>query len=214
MQKIEEMNILNFRDLSKFNEKIKSNVIYRSSALCLVKEEKLLEKELTEKNIMTIVDFRADREIEENSYSKEFHCKFNIVHAPFDPWNQSIEFQNTYNTGTNVEIAYKFFSYECKDSIKKVILAILNTTDSIVIHCHAGKDRTGIFATILHLLVDGLNDSIYTDYLASKMDTRIEYIDIFLNIVEESGNIVNYLESCNLSLEEINNLKNRVSQIC
>jgi len=135
----------NFRDMSKYNNRLKGRRIFRSTALCLIEDNNLLEIELNNKNITTIIDLRANRELEKIDYSEEFKNKFNVIHAPFDPWAQSIKFRNMHNIGTDIEIAYKFFSCECKDSIKKVILTILDTIDSLVIHCHAGKDRTGIF---------------------------------------------------------------------
>jgi len=39
----------------------------------------------------------------------------------------------------------------------------------------------------------------YTDYLASKMDTKKEYIDIFIHVVKNEGGIINYLKSCKIS---------------
>ncbi len=197
----------NFRDISKFNPKIRSGFIYRSSAFCLVQKEHMLIKMLDEHNIKTIIDLRAKREIEENSYSKSLKSKYNIVHAFFDPWNQSIEFQNTYNTGTNIEIAYKFFAIECKRSIKKIVEMILNSKNAVGIHCHAGKDRTGIVITLFHLLVRANKEEIFFDYLASEMDTKKEYLQIILDIIEETGGIEKYFNTCGLSEHQINELK-------
>lgn len=199
--------IENFRDVSKFNSKIRSGLIYRSSAFCLIKEETKLLEMLEKHNIKTIIDLRADREIEENSYSENLKSKLKIVHAPFDPWKQSVEFQNIYNTGTNIEIAYKFFAIECKSSIKKIVETILNTKDAVSIHCHAGKDRTGIVVTLLHLLSGANEEEIFLDYLASEMDTRKEYLQILLDIVKEAGGIEMYLKTCELSENQINELK-------
>jgi protein tyrosine/serine phosphatase/predicted nucleotidyltransferase len=201
----------NYRDMSKFNNKLKNNLIFRSTALCLIEEKTLLEIELNNNNITTIIDLRAIREVEEVNYDDYFKKKFKIINVPFDPWVQNIEFKNMHNNGTNIEIAYKFFSYECKHSIKKVISIILDTKNSIVIHCYAGKDRTGIFFTILHMLVNTQKEVIYTDYLASKMDTKKEYIDIFIDVVDKEGGINNYLKSCDLSNKQISDLRNKVS---
>ncbi len=199
--------IKNFRDISKYNPVIKPGLIFRSSALCLVCEENALIEILTAHRINTIIDLRADREIEENSYSGNIKSKFNIVYAPFDPWSQSIEFQQTYNTGTNVEIAYRFFSLECKSSIKKVVETILNSKDAVNIHCHAGKDRTGIVVALLYCLSGVSENEIYTDYLASEMDTKKEYLQILLDIVKKTGGVEKYLQTCNLNCEQINWLK-------
>ena len=197
----------NFRDISKFNSKIKKGVIFRSSALCLYNKELQAEKILKKHNINTIIDLRADREIKECDYEKEQKLNYEIINTPFDPWNQSIEFQNTHNTGTNTEIAYHFFSKECKPSIKKVIETILNSKGAINIHCHAGKDRTGIVITLFHLLSGANKNEIFLDYMASEMDTEKSYLQIFLDIVKDTGGVEKYLKTCDLSGKQINEMK-------
>jgi len=199
----------NFRDISKFNQKLKKNFIFRGSALSLIKEENILIDMLQKHNIKTIIDLRADREILEDSYSENLKSKFNIVHAPFDPWNQSVEFKTLYNTGTNIEIAYRFFALDCKSSVKKIIETIIaNNENSIYIHCFAGKDRTGFIITLLHLLSNASIQSIYNDYLASEMDVELKHLQIILEIIEQEGGIENYLKNCALSQYQINYLQN------
>jgi protein tyrosine/serine phosphatase/predicted nucleotidyltransferase len=200
----------NFRDIAKFNPKIRQGVIYRSSALCLYKEEPNLNTVLEKYNIKTIIDLRAERELKDCYYNKDQKTIYNIIHAPFDPWSQSVEFKNTYNTGTNTEIAYYFFSIECKVSIKKAIEAIIESSGAINIHCHAGKDRTGIIVALFHLLSGVNQDNIFLDYLASEMDTNKSYLQILLKIVNEIGGIEKYLESCKLSKVQIQELKHKL----
>jgi protein tyrosine/serine phosphatase/predicted nucleotidyltransferase len=200
----------NFRDVSKFNSKLKKGIIYRSSALCLCKNEPSVESNLQSKNIETIVDLRADRELKDINYDEEQKDNYKIIHAPFDPWNQSIEFQNMHNTGTNAEIAYHFFSIECKPSIKLVVEAVINSKGAIDIHCHAGKDRTGIIITLFHLLTEATKEIILLDYLASEMDTKEHLIQILLDAVSEKGGIVEYLKSCQISNEQIALLKSKI----
>lgn len=202
--------IKNFRDISKFNPQLKKGIIYRSSALCLYKNEPSLDSDLQSKNIITIVDLRADRELEEIYYDKKQQDDYKIIHAPFDPWNQSIEFQNVHNTGTNAEIAYHFFSIECKSSIKLVFETVINSKGAIDIHCHAGKDRTGIIITLFHLLSDANKETILLDYLASEMDTKEHYIQILLDAVSKKGGIIEYLKSCKISNEQIELLKLKI----
>jgi len=201
-------SLWNFRDVAKFNRKIKRGVIYRSSALCLYKGD--LDNIIDKYNIKTIIDLRANRELKDCDYSDEQKANFNITHAPFDPWAQSVEFQNTYNKGTNVEIAYKFFSLECKMSIKLIIETIINSNNAVNIHCHAGKDRTGITITLLHLLSKADEDVIHLDYLASEMDTDINYLMILFNVISDCGGIEKYLNTCQITDEQILMLKEKI----
>lgn len=197
----------NFRDISRFNPKIRKGFIYRSSALCLYKDEPSLETKLKTHGITTIIDLRASKELKAIYYDSKQKEKYNIIHAPFDPWSQSVEFQNTHNTGTNAEIAYYFFSTECKSSIKILIEEIIHSKGAINIHCYAGKDRTGIVITVLHLLSGADKEIVLFDYLASEMDTRKYYIQIFLNEVDKKGGIVDYLIDCGVNESNIQKLK-------
>ncbi len=197
----------NFRDISTINSKIRSGKIYRTATMALFQNEPFFEVFIDNKKIKTVIDLRADREIMELPYNESALSKFNYVKAPFDPWNQSIEFQATHHHGTNIEIAYRFFGSECKSSIKDIMEAILNEHNATAIHCHAGKDRTGIVISLLHLLSGADLQVVYNDYLASEMDTKKEYLNIILDIINEKGGIVAYLLDCGLNEIQINQLK-------
>lgn len=201
----------NFRDISNHNSKIKQGIIYRTATMTLFQNESFFENFIYEKKIKTVIDLRADREVAENNYTDTSLEKINWVHTPFDPWNQSIDFQANYHHGSDIEIAYRFFAIECKESIRKAIEAIIAEPHSTAIHCHAGKDRTGIFISMLHLLVDADLTTVYSDYLATEMDTKKEYLDIFLDIVEKHGGIKNYLLSCELSPIQIEQLNQKLT---
>lgn len=197
----------NFRDFAKFHSTAVKGKIFRTSSLSFYDRDKLFLVLLDNKNIKTIIDLRADREIGESFYSQDTIQKIQYVRSPFDPWNQSIEFKNTYNNGSNAEIAYHFFMLECKDSIKLVMKTIINSSGAIVIHCHAGKDRTGIIIAILGILIGTDKQDILLDYLASEMDSNPSYLEIVFRIIEKEGGIISYLNNCGLSLDEIQFLK-------
>jgi protein tyrosine/serine phosphatase len=200
----------NFRDISLHNPKIKSGVIYRTATMTLFQNENFFEEFISEKKIKTVIDLRAEREVTESNYTENSLNNFAWVHTPFDPWSQSIEFQATHHQGTDIEIAYRFFSIECKNSIKEAVEAILQEQNSIAIHCYAGKDRTGIFISMLHLLSGAELEIVYNDYLATETDTKKEYLNIPLDIIKEKGGIEPYLIDCGLSANQISKLKQKL----
>lgn len=202
----------NFRDSNLYNPKIKDQLIYRTSALALFQNTEQSDILLKENNIKTIIDLRADREIDEILYSQELKSKIKYVKAQFDPWDQPKWFKEKHNEGSNHEIAYRFFAMGCKDSVKKTFETILEQEEgAVAIHCHAGKDRTGILFSMIHLLLESPQENMFTDYLSSEMDVSIDKLNIALDVIKNEGGIINYLVSCGLTRVQIANIKSKLS---
>ncbi|WP_298511183.1 tyrosine-protein phosphatase [uncultured Kordia sp.] len=202
----------NYRDVATYNDKLKNEMIYRGSCPTLIQPFEAYKELLVERNIKIIIDLRAPREVEEVPFTKSHLNGIQYIIAAFDPWNQSQEFKEKYAHGSNVEIAYRFFSRSCKKSIYKVVKTIAESEQNILFHCHAGKDRTGIIATILHLVSGSNYEVILNDYLASESDTKKENLQIFLDVVNEHGNIQLYLESCGVNDILFKKLKARITK--
>jgi protein tyrosine phosphatase len=99
---------------------------------------------------------------------------------------------------------------ECKESIKKGMEAIIYSENATAIHCHAGKDRTGIFVSLIHLLSGTDKSVVYNDYLASELDTKKAHLDIVLGIIDKKGGIEPYLLDCGLQQTQIQQLKGKL----
>jgi protein tyrosine/serine phosphatase/predicted nucleotidyltransferase len=201
----------NFRDISTHNSKIKSGIIYRTATMTLFQNENRFSELLHEKQIKTVIDLRADKEIEELPYHEQTLSKFKYIKAQLDPWNQPEWFKEKHHQGTNEEIAYRFFAIGCNDQIKNAMEAIINEElGSVAVHCFAGKDRTGIFISMLHLLADTPMEIIYADYLASEVDVKISRLKLVLDIINENGGIEPYLHTCGLTDNQILKLKQKL----
>jgi len=201
----------NFRDISTHNSRIKPNVIYRTATMSVFQNEKQFEELLSVKNIKTVIDLRANREIEEKPYSEETLVKFKYVKAQLDPWNQPEWFVKDHHYGTNEEIAYRFFTIGCRNKIKSAFEAIINERKgAVAIHCFAGKDRTGILISMIHLLVDTPMEVLETDYLASEVDVKLYRLKMVLDIIENEGGIHLYLTNCGLTTEQLVQLREKL----
>lgn len=200
----------NFRDICTHNSRIKSNLVYRTATLSIFQKENRFNLLLDNKRITTIVDLRSDREIDELPYSENTLSKINYIKAQLDPWNQPEWFKEKYHYGSNEEIAYRFFAIGCNDKLKTAMEAIINEDNATAIHCFAGKDRTGIFVSLLHLLVETPLETIYADYLASEVDVKPYRLKMVLDIINEKGGIVPYLIDCGLQETQVQQLKNKL----
>lgn len=201
----------NLRDIATFNPGIKKSFVYRTATLSAFQNDDKFEGLLNNLRIKTIIDLRADQELKEMPYTEAILSKVNYVHAPLDPWNQPEWFKKDYQYGSNEEIAYRYFGLGCKESYLKAFNALINEEKgTVAIHCFAGKDRTGIFVSMLHMLNGADEAVIYNDYLASEVDVKRERLDIVLNIIKENGGIIPYLKTFGLSEAEIEKLKTKL----
>lgn len=201
----------NFRDISTHNPQVISGRIYRTATMTFFQDEKRFDELLNEKQIKTVIDLRADKEIEELPYLEHTLSKFKYIKAQLDPWNQPDWFIEKHHQGTNEEIAYRFFVLGCNEQIKRAMEAIISEQQgSVAIHCFAGKDRTGIFISMLHLLADAPMEIIYADYLASEVDVKLSRLNLALDVINERGGIEPYLLSIGLSENQIYKLKQKL----
>jgi protein tyrosine/serine phosphatase len=202
----------NLRAVGTHSPLIRWSNLLRSSLPALMETDKL--KELIERNtIHTIIDLRAPRELEEHPYSEDALSAVRYVHAPFDPWAQPDWFKEpAYQQGGNQEIAYRFFALGCRESVKSIVEALRSVPagQGALIHCHAGKDRTGIVCTLIHLLSGAEKEVVFIDYLASESDTYAHNLEIVLKIIENEGGIRKYLINCGVADQDITDLQQRL----
>lgn len=192
--------IWNFRDLADINPRIQRGRIFRSSSLTRYQQEPSFPEFLAGKQIETIIDLRDDDELAQNPYDPDRLGLVRHLRLPMDPRQQSDYFKAHYHYGSHKEIAYRHFAVACKDQIKQLFEALAEPGDAAaVIHCHAGKDRTGTLVTLIHLLSEADEATIQMDYLASEMDTDLVLLTAFREIVEQAGGIRPYLMSCEIS---------------
>lgn len=204
----------NFRDPHQNNPRFRPQKVFRTATLTFYQEEPRFKELVKSRNIETIIDLRADREIDESSYTDDVLRELNYVSTPWDPWNQPDWFKEKYHFGSNADIAYRFFILGCKNEINKAIRAILETDGAVAIHCFAGKDRTGIFFSLLHLLVGCSREELFNDYLASEVDVDSTRLQFILDIIEEQGGVEPYLLSCGLKDSELKQLKEVLTYEC
>jgi protein-tyrosine phosphatase len=191
---------------------------------------------LRESGVKRIVDLRSGWESEK--YPSPFRLEPEYVNQPLldeaDEHGQTL----VYQAKTNLEI-YKVMLERYSGLIGKAVTAIANApVGGVVIHCHAGKDRTGLI-TALALSIAGVEPSVIAeDYAATdvflaehyaaelnaaKDESTREYLQSFQNsspevmletlgfLEKKFGSVTAYLLHSGVSQDSLERLRQRLT---
>lgn len=186
----------NFRDISSYNPACKSGIIFRSSSFTAYQHDPtIFIPTIVQNNINIIVDLRTDEEISEAPYDMNVLANNGIkyLHLPVNMVPDEKEYQR--------------FASGNKHLFTELFTRINPAKDVVLIHCVAGKDRTGVVCALLALLAGEQKINIVSDYLASEMDADIKYINAFLEAIDGCGGVDKYLLYCGLNMDIINHWK-------
>jgi protein-tyrosine phosphatase len=173
-------------------------------------DEEALFAFIKAKGISTIIDLRTIDEIRKSPYPKLINRKCNYVIKTLDPHavDSSIEQKDGEKDG--MRTLYHFLVNDNMGVIKRIFETIIESKESVLIHCTAGKDRTGLIAMLLSLLVQENYKNLLKDYLYAGMDTQVSRFNIFYDAIIAQGGIKKYLISAGISNEQIISLQRKI----
>lgn len=159
--------------------------VYRSLAPAEYKSDPRLEKWFVEHDIKTIIDIRRPDEIEKDPDDEELANRLGLI-----------IYAISFNADEINAHAYTKGLIGCEAEIKQIFETILASPRSTLIHCVSGKDRTGIIAALIELLLGVPDDVIIEAYLLSGQDTRDDRIEQSIAYINKQGGIRNFLALC------------------
>lgn len=203
--------IENFRDIGNLSttkgEKSIPNMIYRTRQLVDLEEE-LLANWILRLNIKTIIDFRTADEIARyNQYRPEILSMINCISLPLECERIQVdrEIKKARNWKGYEYLYYHLITYE-KDAFRKIFEFLTDKGNyPLMIHCIAGKDRTGIFVALLLLALDVKRSAIVEDYLKSPKAEKKNILHL-MDLIDECGGIMEYLKSIDVTNVLIENI--------
>ncbi|HMM01070.1 MAG TPA: tyrosine-protein phosphatase [Bacilli bacterium] len=155
-------SVYNFRDIGGYpllnGKRTKYGVLFRSGSLSYATKEDV--KKIEDIGIKTIIDLRGDKEHNELPDLTQASKKITAYHLPV-------------NGGGRVPVdeddmlASYMEMVEEPVSARAIFSTIAHAEKPILIHCTAGKDRTGVFTALLLALAGVTHDDINADYLLS-----------------------------------------------
>ena len=175
-------NIHNFRDFGGIPAAgglaIKKGLLYRSGSLAEASDQDL--EQVAVLGIRTVVDLRTHRERENAPDRLPERQPITYLHLPvtvskrFEDSRMRMLFSLKFGKGRRADFhaltvqSYRSFVTDYQAEFGQVLrLAGDENSLPLLIHCTAGKDRTGFAASLLQLLLGADPDTVMQGYLAS-----------------------------------------------
>jgi protein tyrosine/serine phosphatase len=200
---LNEAQIWNLRDIAYLSDSLKKGVLYRSSSLSRYNNRQELQEFIDNNNINTILDLRSSNEVESQPYEDDILKNLKYFNIPIAGKEQIDLTQLKYTDQNNSNSFYEIFLRFHQEEIRNIITTVATCKPGIVIHCFAGRDRTGLVVALLLHLLDIDSKLITEDYLNSGNNTNLMSLDIFNRTLEEFGGIKNYFDLIGVSSELI-----------
>lgn len=179
-------HIYNFRDLGgyrvKDGRKIKYGCFFRGPAIALQQDSKDFER-LESLHLKTILDLRSKNEAEEEPDVILPDCSYQQISAMYFPDGSECDFspkgidrifqEEERRKQTGIEERFFITLYQDmpfhNPAYQQLFKAIQWQQTPLLFHCSAGKDRTGVAAMLILLLLGVDDETIMEDYLLTNI---------------------------------------------
>lgn len=175
--------VWNLRDVAwVMPDTLNKGRLFRASTLSRFENQREYDVLLERLGINRIIDLRCAHERARYPYSDYTTKQVEVVHLEMDPKNNTGKVFGPL-TGilhadllNNSNVVRKFFS-------------LLADGIPTLVHCHSGKDRTGVLIALASLAAGVPAELAYKDFLASGMDITNKDADAFFGRITELGGI-------------------------
>jgi len=198
-------SVKNFRELAfglrnKKEQRIKSNMIYRSGELSGLDEADAIS--IKHLGIKRIYDLRSTYERNHSVTNLDIEIKhFNVSNSNSDNQMNREFLENIAKNGAENFMILLYQEYlPFSPVLKPLMQEIVIEKDPFLFHCAAGKDRTGVTGALIMQLLDFEEKAIIDEYVT--LDPRV-----LMHAEESQRNTDKLPEALIRSLEPLNGVK-------
>jgi len=190
--------IWNFRDIGwTCPELLREGQLFRSSALSRFDGSRALNKLLERRNIQRIIDLRLPWEIDRYPY-KETPIEIVSIPMKIRPEESRRLFYG--------EWPNHVLLIDNDVEIQRVFKALSDGIPT-VIHCHVGRDRTGVVIALIELAVGIPVELVKKDFLSSQMGVKEQEFQDIIDAINTNGGIKNILITLGVASDNIIKVK-------
>ncbi|KAL0085729.1 protein-tyrosine phosphatase-like protein [Phycomyces blakesleeanus] len=179
---IDVEGVKNFRDIGGWALRdgsgyIRERIVFRCGNLVGIKPSGI--KTLQQLNVIAAFDFRSDPEVERQGVMPEIPGLTRVPSAMFtkddySPAALSVRWKGYFEGPTGFPKVYRIILEKAGPKYRSIFLHLLEhhstqSTKSIIVHCTAGKDRTGLFVMLLFGLCGVDEEVIANEYALTNL---------------------------------------------
>jgi protein tyrosine/serine phosphatase len=187
--------IENFRDFGDYaagSGRLKTGVLFRAAHQAEATDEDLAVLEAL--GIVTLVDLRRPNERQHSPSRRWTGFTAQVIDndlgvTSVDPWLEFMKSAELTETSVHgyMDEYYRRLPFKERhiDLFRRFFLALAEGKGPALIHCAAGKDRTGVLAALTHHIAGVSDDDVIDDYLLTNDPGRFERRGVgFMDYVE------------------------------
>lgn len=198
----------NFRDVARLSDgRLRGGVLFRGSSPARYAggaEASLFESWLDATRVRVAVDLREVGEAGARSYIAAWPDRLRYVPTPFD-WTPRDGAARSTHEAEYVRL-FEDNRHAIHDALEHVALG----DDAVLVHCHAGMDRTGVVVAIAGLLCGLPREVVVSDYLASGGTTVPHRMHELLDHLDRRGGVSELAVNLGLSDQVVGRLRARL----
>jgi protein-tyrosine phosphatase len=173
-------NLRDYGDYAAGAGRLKKGVLFRAAHQAEATDEDL--DALAALNIATLVDLRRPNERERSPSRRWTGFAAQLIEndqgSPDDPWHTFLQTSDLSVQSLQdymVEYYRRLpFKERHQDLFRRYFQALAEGRGPVLIHCAAGKDRTGVLAALTHHIAGVSDDDVIDDYLLTNDESRFE----------------------------------------
>ena len=174
----------NFRDFGNYaagDRRLKSGLLYRSAHHGKASDADL--QKLADMGLAVVVDLRRTNEREKEPSRRWAGCDVQVIENDIgqdtaDEWATFIQTSDLTAASFRAYMVDYYdklpFQRRHIDLYTRYFRALAETDGAVLVHCAAGKDRTGILCALTHHVAGVNDDDIVEDYLLTNDPERLE----------------------------------------
>lgn len=184
--------VANFRDFGGLPNLVRPNYLFRSANTARVSD--LGKKQLQDLNVRVIFDLRSVQEIERMGIAKNVpNCEVKSIpifkDEELSPEKLAERSKHFYDPIEGFQNAYRELLNKAGPSYRNIMVHIRDRpNDPFVVHCTAGKDRTGVICALILLLMGVEPDTIAREYELTTVGLRDEVPEIMKAVKKDLSN--------------------------